>query len=54
MGSLEKNGVVAEVQLENVVYSAAQVAERVGVLPPVEEEEPDDNEMLFEGNGSSE
>jgi hypothetical protein len=46
--SLEKNGAVADMQCDSVVYSVAQIAKRLAALPVVEEEESDD-EMLFEG-----
>ena len=53
IGSLEKAGAVADVQLNGIVYSVEQISARIAALPAVEEEESDDEETLFEeiGNG---
>ena len=48
IGSLAQAGTVANVQLDGIVYSVAQIAKRIAALPAVEEEESDEDETLFE------
>jgi type I restriction enzyme S subunit len=48
INSLEKNAAVADVKIENIIYSSAQVEERIAALPAVEEETSGDDEELFD------
>lgn len=46
--SLEKSAAIADAPTTDLVYSVAQIAGRVAILPAVEEEETVEEEILFE------
>lgn len=54
IGSLEKSAAFIDVDADDMVYSVAQIAERVATLPAVEEEEAAEDETLFEDNNNDE